>query len=74
MNRHSLASINILEKFLVERDKNMLKNKHVARPVPAESDQMKSVAGAFRERVESIAGDRNDVATRAEILSNVTTF
>jgi len=36
------------------------KNKYVASTILAESDQMKSVVGATRERVEAIDGDRND--------------
>jgi hypothetical protein len=74
MNRHLLASINILDKYLAEIGKKARKNKDVASTVPAESDQMKSVVGAFRERVEAIGGDRNDVMTRIESLSNVITL
>jgi hypothetical protein len=63
MNRHLLASINILDKYLTETGKKKSESKDVASPVPAESDQMKLVAGAFRERVETINGERNDVIT-----------
>jgi coenzyme F420-reducing hydrogenase delta subunit len=74
MNRHLLASINILDKYLAEKGKKSRRIKYVASTVPAESDQMKSVVGAFRERVESIGGDRNDVMTSNEMLSNVVTL
>jgi hypothetical protein len=43
-----------------EKDKKKAKNKDVASTVPAESDQMNLVVGAFRERVESINGDATD--------------
>ena len=74
MNRHLLASINILNKYLAENDVKKSENKHVASTVPAESDQMKPVVGAFRERVEAIGGDRNDVTTSDEMLSNAITL
>jgi hypothetical protein len=35
---------------------------------------MKSVAGAFRERVESIGGDRKNVITRIDMLQKVMAF
>jgi IS605 OrfB family transposase len=74
MNRHLLASINILDKYLAEKGKEGRGIKHVASTVPAESDQMNLVVGAFRERVESINGDRNDVMTSDGVLSNVVTL
>jgi putative transposase len=74
MNRHLLASINILDNYLAEIGKKAIKNKDVASSVPAESDQMKSVVGAFRECVETIGGDRNDVMTSNEELLNVITL
>ena len=74
MNRHLLASIDILDKYLAEKDKKKSKSKHVASTVPAESDQMKPVVGAFRELVEAIGRDRNDVTTSDELLSNVITL
>src|SRR5208337_3295661 len=45
MNRHLLASINILDKYLAGIGKKKPKNKHVASTAPAESDQMKLVTG-----------------------------
>ena len=74
MNRHLLASINILDKYLAEKNINKSKNKHVASTVPAESDQMKSVVGAFRERVEAIGGDRNDVICNNITFDNIITL
>jgi putative transposase len=74
MNRHLLAAINILDKYLVDIDKIKSKHQDVASAVPAESDRMKSVAGAFRERVESIGGDRKNVITRVDMLLKVMAF
>jgi hypothetical protein len=74
MKRHLLASINILDRYLAESGKKSRIDKDVASSVPAESDHMKSVVGAFRERVESIDGDRNDVVTRNKMLQDVITI
>jgi hypothetical protein len=58
----------------VDIDKTKSKHQDVARAVPAESDRMKSVAGAFRERVESIGGDRKNDITRVDLIPDVMAF
>ena len=72
INRQIQAPINIAEKYLHKRLKILEKNKHVASPVPAERQLMKTMLGElrdFKERIVRDASQYDEIYHSISILS-----